>query len=144
LTGIETQPNVSLSYNFEMESSMNYPEDPANFVIDIQNLNTSSSAPGLNITVDLSSYSYTTNNVNYSLILPPYLYPLQNTTYIDGLNTRVNFTIVDRTLYFGEGLVLNGFLNATKGNVIIFYVWNLFVNDELIYESPENLILVFE
>ncbi|GAG90484.1 unnamed protein product, partial [marine sediment metagenome] len=68
---------------------------------------------------------------------------LQNITYIDGANTRVNFTVVDTTLYFGEGIVLNGFLNTTKGNVIIFYKWNLFVNDVMIYESPENLILVF-
>jgi hypothetical protein len=144
LTGIETPSNLSISYNFEMDSSMNFPEDPANFVINIQNLDTNFSAPGLNVTVNLSIYSSTTNNVNYSLILPPYLYPLQNTTYIDGTNTRVNFTVVDTTLYFGEGLVLNGFLNTTKGNVIIFYRWNLIVNNMLIYESPENLILVFE
>jgi len=143
LTGIEAPSNLTLSYNFEMDSSMNYPEDPANFVINLQNLETNFSAPGLNVTVDLSIYTSTDLNVNYSLILPPYLYPLQNTTYIDGTNTIVNFTIIDTTLYFGEGIVLNGFLNTTKGNVIIFYKWNLMVNDVMIYESLENLILVF-
>jgi len=144
LTGIETPSNLSLSYNFEMESSMNYPEDPANFVINLQNLDTNFSAPGLNVSVDLSIYTSTDLNVSYSLILPPpYLLTLQNTTYIDGTNTRTNFTIIDTTFYFGEGLVLNGFLNTTKGNVIIFYRWNLIVNGVMIYESPENLILVF-
>ena len=144
LTGIETPSNLSLSYNFEMDSSMNHPEDPANFVINIQNLDTNFSAPGLNVSVDLSIYTSTDLNVSYSLILPPpYLLTLQNTTYIDGTNTRTNFTIIDTTFYFGEGLVLNGFLNTTKGNVIIFYRWNLIVNGVMIYESPENLILVF-
>ncbi|MHA1459803.1 MAG: hypothetical protein ACTSQR_09105, partial [Promethearchaeota archaeon] len=144
LTGIEGPSNLTLSYNFEMDSSMNHPEDLANFVINLQNLDTNFSAPGLNVTVDLSIYTSTDLNVSYSLILPPpYLLTLQNATYIDGANTRTNFTIIDTTLYFGEGLVLNGFLNTTKGNVIIFYKWNLYVNDEMIYESPENLILVF-
>ncbi|MFX1288054.1 MAG: hypothetical protein ACFFFY_05815, partial [Promethearchaeota archaeon] len=62
--------------------------------------------------------------------------------YIDDLDTVVNFTIVDTTLYFGEGLVLNGFLNTTKGDIIIFYQWTLIVNGAIFYTSPENLILV--
>jgi hypothetical protein len=144
LTGAETPSNLSISYNFEMESSMNFPEDPANFVINIQNLDTNFSAPGVDVKVNLSIYSSTTNNVDYNLILPPYLYPIQNTTYIDGIYTRVNFTVVDTTLYFGEGLVLNGFLNTTIGNVIVFYKWNLIVNGVMIYESPVNFLSVFE
>ncbi|MHA1391848.1 MAG: hypothetical protein ACTSQT_06360 [Promethearchaeota archaeon] len=144
MTGAEAPSNLSISFNFEMESSMNFPEDPANFVINIQNLDTNFSAPGVDVKVNLSIYSSTTNNVDYNLILPPYLYPIQNTTYIDGIYTRVNFTIVDTTLYFGEGLVLNGFLNTTIGNVIVFYKWNLIVNGVMVYESPVNFLSVFE
>jgi hypothetical protein len=122
---------------------MNYPNNPANFMIDLQNLDTNFSAPGLQVKVNLSIYTATTNNVDYDLIIPPYLYPIENSTYVDGPNTVTNFTVVDTTLYFGEGLVLNGFVNTTKGNIIIFYKWTLIVDDTLIYTSPENLILVF-
>ena len=144
LTGVEAPSNLSLSYSFEMESTMTYLVDPANFVINIQNLDTNFSAPGLDVKLNLSIYSSNDTNVDYNLILPPYLYPIQNTTYIDLPYRIVNFTVVDTTLYFGEGLVLNGFLNTTKGNVIIYYKWNLIVNDVLIYESLENFIYVYE
>ncbi|MFX0048412.1 MAG: hypothetical protein ACFE8G_09615, partial [Candidatus Hermodarchaeota archaeon] len=142
LTGGVPPSNLSLSYEFDMESSMMYPSDPANFKITLQNLDTNFSAPGLDVKVNISIYSSTTNNVDYNLILPPYLYPIENVTYIDDLDTVVNFTIIDTTLYFGEGLVLNGFLNTTKGDIIIFYQWTLMVNGAIFYTSPENLILV--
>ena len=128
-----------------MEETISYPDNPANFMIKLQNLNASFSAPDLDVKVNLSIYSFTTNNVNYSLILPPYISPI-NTTYIDAPYTRVNFTVVDRTLYFGEGLVLNGFLNTTKAGIIIHYVWTLIVDGKILYTSPdtspENRILV--
>ena len=144
LTGGVTPSNLSISYDFDMESSMTYPSDPANFKITLQNLDTNYSAPGLDVVVNLTIYTSTTNNVDYNLILPPYLYPIANSTYVDGSNTVVNFTIVDKTLFFGEGIVISGFLNTSKGNVIIFYTWTLIVNDAIIFTSPENLILVFE
>lgn len=144
LTGGVSPSNLSLSYNFDMESSMTYPSDLAKFTINLQNLDTNFSAPELQVKVNLSIYSSTTNNVDYNLVIPPYLYPIENSTYIDGSNTVTNFTVVDTSLYFGEGLVLNGFVNTTKGNIIIFYKWTLIVNDAIIYTSPENLILVFE
>ncbi|MFX0074963.1 MAG: UPF0182 family protein, partial [Candidatus Hermodarchaeota archaeon] len=122
-----TPPNITLSYNFAMEDSMTYPDDPANFIIKLQNLDTNFSAPELQITVNLTLYSATTNNVDYDLILPPYLYPIENSTYIDGSDTFVDFTVLNTTLYFGEGLVLNGFVNTTKGDIVIHYVWTLIV-----------------
>ena len=122
---------------------MNYPNNPANFMIDLQNLDTNFSAPGLQVKVNLSIHSASTNIVDYDLILPPYLYPIENSTYIDGLDTVVNFTVVDTTLYFGEGLVLNGFLNTTIGDINIFYKWTLIVNDAIFYTSPANLIYVY-
>ncbi len=147
LTGAVTPSNISLSYNFDMESSMTYPSDPANFIINLQNLDTNfSDTVGLQVKVNLSIYATTelTNNLNlsYNLILPPDLYP-ENSTYIDVPNTVTNFTVVDTTLYFGEGLVLNGFVNTTIGGIIIFYQWTLIVNGAIFYTSPENLISVY-
>jgi hypothetical protein len=118
------------------------PNNPANFEITLQNFDTNFSAPGLDVKVNLSVYSLTTNNVDYNLILPPG-YPIGSTTFIDGDYTRENFTIIDTTLYFGQGLVLNGLLNTTKGGVIIYFEWTLIVDTVIIYESQENLILVF-
>ncbi len=142
LTEGETTSNVSISYNFEMETTMTYPNNPANFEITLQNYDTNYSAPGLNVTVNLSVYTSTDLNVNYSLILPPDMYPIENTTFIDGVYTGVNFTIINTTLYFGEGLVLSGFLNTTKGNVIIYFKWTLIVDGAIFYESQEKLIQV--
>ena len=143
LTESEIISNVSISYNFEMETSMTYPDNPANFEITLQNFDTNFSAPGLDVKVNLSVYSNTDLNVDYSLILPPDMYPIENTTFIDGLYTGVNFTIIDTTLYFGEGLVLNGFLNTTIGSVIIYFKWTLIVDDAIIYESQDNLLYVY-
>jgi hypothetical protein len=142
LTEGETTSNVSISYNFEMETTMTYPNNPANFEITLQNFDTNFSAPGLDVEVNLSVYTSTDLNVDYSLILPPDMYPIENTTFIDGVYTGVNFTIINTTLYFGEGLVLNGFLNTTKGNVIIYFKWTLIVDGDIFYESQENLIQV--
>jgi len=72
------------------------------------------------------------------------MYPIESATFIDGDYTGVDFTIIDTTLYFGEGLVLNGLLNTTKGNVIIYFKWTLIVDDVIIYESQEKLISIFE
>jgi hypothetical protein len=134
--------NYSISYNFEMEDSMTYPSDLANFIITLQNFDTNFSAPGLQVQVNLSIYSATTNNVDYELILPPYLYPIENSTYVSGPDTFVDFTVVNTTLYFGEGLVLNGFVNTTIGDINIFCIWTLFVEGELFYTSPELWISV--
>ncbi len=143
LTEGETTSNVSISYNFEMETTMTYPSNPANFEITLQNYDTNFSAPGLDVKVNLSVYSQTTNNVDYNLILPPDMYPIENTTFIDGDYTRVNFTIINTTLYFGQGLVLNGLLNTTKAGVILYFKWILIVDSAIIYESQEKIIYVY-
>jgi len=143
LTEGETTSNVSISYNFDMETSMTYPNNPANFEITLQNYDTNFSAPGLDVKVNLSIYTQTTTAINYSLILPPDMYPIENTTYIDGDFTGVNFTIINTTLYFGQGLVLNGFLNTTRAGVILYFKWTLVVGVDIIYQSQEKLLYVY-
>jgi hypothetical protein len=142
ITGTEIPSNLSISYNFEVESSMKYPDDPANFEITLQNIDTNYSAPGLDVSVNLTLYSSTTNDLNYSLILPPDLYPIENYTYSSGAYTYSNFTLINDTLYFGEGLILNGFVNTDKGNVVIIAKWTLIVDEIIVYESPETIIVV--
>jgi len=111
--------------------------------ITLQNYDTNFSAPGLDVKVNLSIYTQTTTAINYSLILPLDMYPIENTTYIDGDFTGVNFTIIDTKLYFGQGLVLNGFLNTTRAGVILYFKWTLIVGVDILYQSQEKLLYVY-
>jgi hypothetical protein len=139
----EPEPNITLSYNFEMEELITYPSE-ANFIITLQNFDTNFSADPLQVKVNLSIYTDTNNNVSYYLILPPYLYPIENSTYVDGTDTVVDFTVIDTNLYFGEGLVLNGFVNITTEvhDKVLHCIWTLIVDGEIFYTSPEHLITV--
>jgi len=139
----EPETNITLSYSFEMEDSLTYPSDLANFIITLQNLDTNFSADPLQVKVNLSIYTDTNNNVSYYLILPP-TYPIENSTYVDGTDTVVDFTVIDINLYFGEGLVLNGFVNTTTvvHDIILHCIWTLIVDSEIIYTSPEQWISV--
>ena len=127
-----------------MEESMTYPSDPAKFMITLQNLDYNFSAPALQVKVNLTIYSDTNNNASYHLILPDDLYPIENSTYVDGTDTVEEFSVINTDLYFGEGLVLNGFLNTTTivHDIIIHYKWTITVG-AFIYTSPENVISVF-
>ena len=139
--------NVTLDYDFQIGTEIDYPDSPVNFQITIQNLDLNYSAPGLDIVVNLTLYTSTTNNVDYTIILPPSALPLENSTYtflIDSESyTAVNYTIVDTTLYFGEGIVLNGYINTSINNINIYAIWNLYVDGEIEYQSPAIRINVF-
>ena len=138
----EPESNYTIAYNFEMGESINFPDDLAKFNITLQNFDSNYTAPALQVKVNLSIYSATTNNVDYDLKLPQNLYPVENFTYIVGSDTFVDFTLVNTSLYFGQGLVLNGFLNTTIGDINIYCKWTLIVNDEIFYTSPEHWISV--
>jgi len=140
ITETEIPSNLTLTYDFEMDTSARYPDDPANFQITLQNTNLNFSAPGLDVKVNLTVFTSTALGVDYNLILPPNLYPVENHSYVNGLYTNVNFTVIDTTLFFGEGLTINGYLNVSIGNIIVYYMWTLIVNDVVVYVSPESLI----
>ncbi|MFX1312206.1 MAG: UPF0182 family protein [Promethearchaeota archaeon] len=144
ITGEVPANNLSLFYDFDMESEIIFPNDPAKFIIELQNLETNFSAPNLDIQVNLIIYTAATNNANYTIILPPDLYPVQNFSYINGDFEYYNFTIIDTTLYFGEGITLTGFLNTNKGSIILFYRWTLIVDGTVVYESMDEIILVIQ
>ena len=148
ITGIIGDSNLTLTYNFDIETSINYPDDPGQFTISLHNTNNTYSVTGLDVKVNLSIYTSTDLNVNYSLLVPPSLGQLENSTYVFLMDTEsftgMNFTIIDTTLFFGEGLVLNGYLVPSKGNVIVYAKWTLIVDGEIIYQSPVSIILVLQ
>ena len=124
------------------------PDEPAKFKINLQNTDLNYTAVPLNVKVNLTLYTSATNDVNFTLFVPTYLYPLENSTYsfTDGgtLFKGFNFTIVNTDLYFGEGLTLNGYIGSSIGNIIVYAKWTLYVNAELVYASPVNIIYVYE
>ncbi len=148
ITGVIGPSNLTLTYNFDIETTINYPNNPAQFTISLQNTDTNYSAPGLDVMVNLSIYTSTTNDVNYSLYVPQDLYPLENSTYtfLSGTDsfTGVNFTILNRIIYFGEGMQFSGYLAPSIGNIIIYAKWTLVVGGEIIYQSPVSIILVLQ
>jgi len=138
----EPELNTTLSYSFEMEELVTYP-DPANFIISLYNLDTNFSADPLQVKVNLSIYTDTNHNASYYLILPPDLYPIENSTYVDGTDTVVDFTVIDTNLYFGVGLVYNGFVNITTvvHDIVLHCIWTITIDGE-IFTLPEHLLTV--
>ena len=119
---------------------MTLPNDLAGFRIELENLNVSVSAPFYSIKVNLSLYRV--GGGDFSILVPPYLYPIENYTFDTGTFSGTNFTLIDDKLYSGEGLILNGFVNCTTQDIIIRFKWTLIVNDIVIYRSPEDFISV--
>ena len=142
----ETTPstNLTISYDFNMDSQIDYPENPAAFSIQLQNLNTTFSTIPINVQVNLTIFTNTEHNVNYTLYLPSNLLPIENSSYIYDVFTGYNFTIINRDFYFGEGITINGYLNVDIGNIILYYRWTLIVDGVVVYTSQQNLILVLQ
>lgn len=143
ITGETGPSNLTLTYDFDIETSMTYPNDPAQFTISLQNTNNTYSATGLDVKVNLSIYTSITD-VNYTLLVPP-SYPL-NSNYTFLIDTvpffGMNFTIINTTLFFGEGLTLTGYLAPSLGNIIIYAKWTLIVDGKIIYQSLVSVIYV--
>ena len=129
-----------ISYDFEMDNSMTLPNDLASFRIELENFNESVSAPGYNVKVNLSLYRE--GGGDFSILVPPIHYPLENTTFNYGVYSGINFTLINDTLYSGEGLILNGYVNSTTSDIIIRFKWTLIVDDVVIYVSEEDFISV--
>jgi len=130
----------AIAFNFEMDNLMSLPDDLARFRIELENLNESIVAPGYNVKVNLSLYRE--GGGVFSVIVPPVYYPLENKTFSYGVYSGVNFTIINGTLYSGEGLILNGFINSTTSDIIIRFKWTLIVDNFIIHVSEEDFILV--
>ena len=143
ITGETGPSNLTLTYDFDIETSMTYPNDPAQFTISLYNTNNTYSATGLDVKVNLSIYTSITD-VNYTLLVPHY--PLGNSTYTFLIDTvtfyGMNFTIIDTPLFFGEGLTLTGYLAPSLGNIIIYAKWTLIVDGKIIYQSLVSVIYV--
>ncbi|MHA1876917.1 MAG: UPF0182 family protein, partial [Promethearchaeota archaeon] len=144
ITGGTGDSNLTLTYDFDIETSMDYPNDPAQFTISLFNTDDNYTADGLNIMVNLSIY--TSSDVNYSLLVPPTLNPINSTyTFLIGTESffGVNFTLINTTLYFGEGLILTGYLTPSIGGIFLYAKWTLIVDGQIEYQSPVNIIYVY-
>ena len=131
---------IPIIYSFTMENLMILPDDLASFRIELENFNETLSAPGLSVQVNLSLYREGVGNFNISV--SPSLYPLENATFTYGLYSGINFTLINTTLYSGEGKILNGFVNSATPDIVIRFKWILIVDGETIYTSEESLIIV--
>ncbi len=131
---------VPITYVFNMENSIILPDDLASFRIELENFNDTLSAPGHNVQVNLSLYRE--GGGDFSIEVSPSLYPLENATFTYGLYSGINFTLINTTLYSGEGIILNGFVNSTTTDIVIRFKWLLIVDSITIYTSEESLIAV--
>jgi hypothetical protein len=133
---------VPITYSFNMENSMILPDDLASFRIELENFNESLLAPGRSVQVNLSLYRV--GGGDFSILVSPNLYPLENATFNNvPLNyTGITFTLINTTLYSGEGIILNGFVNTTTPDITIRFKWLLIVDSSTIFTSEEGLISV--
>jgi hypothetical protein len=129
-----------ISYDFTMETTLNLPNDLAEFRIELENFNETIVAPGYDIKVNLSLYRE--GGGNFSILVPPSHYPMENSTFTQGTFIGINYTLVDTILFSGEGLILSGFVNTTTPDILIRFKWTLIVDDIVIYRSEEAYITV--
>jgi hypothetical protein len=129
-----------IRFNFEMDNLMTLPNDLASFRIELENLNETITALGYNVQVNLSLYRE--GGGIFSIVVPPSHYPLENKSFSYGVYSGINFTLIDDILYTGEGLILNGLVNCTTGDIIIRFKWILIVDNIIIHVSEEDFILV--
>ena len=113
----------------------------AAFSIAILNIDTNVSAPGVNNVLNLTLYS-THADAIYNLSLPPSKQPLANSTFNNGTHYGINFKMLNETLIFGEGILYGGSINCSKGNIVLYYKWELIINDgEATYTEFGSIIV---
>ncbi|MBY9005165.1 MAG: UPF0182 family protein [Candidatus Lokiarchaeota archaeon] len=137
--------NVSLipiSYDFFMDDSLGLPNDLAQIRVEIENFNSDYLAgPVENISVilklytthddlDLTLHGLDDYSINSSLLILPDYY-------------EINYTLINNTnLLSGRGIILNGWLNSTRSDIVIHYVWILLIQDIELYVSDVGDIIV--
>ncbi|MHA2087541.1 MAG: hypothetical protein ACW972_04655 [Promethearchaeota archaeon] len=131
---------VPIIYNFNIENSIILPVDLASFRIELENFNETLNATGHSVQVNLSLYRE--GGGIFTIEVSPSLYPLENATFINGVYSGINFTLINTTLYSGEGIILNGFVNSATTDIVIRFKWLLIVDSITIYTSEESLITV--
>ena len=129
----------AISFMFEMEDSITLPADFANFRIELENINKNITSEYV---VSVNLLLYRVGGVNVSILVPPVYYPLENSTFTQGAFTGVNFTLVNKTIYSGEGLIFSGLVSCSTPDILIRFKWILIVNDVVIPTSAEDFITV--
>ena len=138
--------NVSLlpiSYTFSMDDSISFPSELARLRVELENFENNYSAPAINnISVVLRLYT-AHNDVNFTLNgLDEYSISNSTIWWLTDYY-EVNYTLVDPTsLLPGRGIIRTGWINCTKTDIVIHYIWILFVDDMEFYVSDIGEIIV--
>lgn len=122
-------------YDFEMESTIIFPDDLAYFRFEIENINSNITAPGYDIVVNLTLSR--SGGGNFSLVgIPSRYLPISNYTFSDG----IIFTLFNITLDPNDLDGYAGYISCPELDIVIHYKWDLIVDDELIYSEEGTII----
>lgn len=124
---IEVSVLITIDSEFSMGDEIHHPNDLARFRIKLENIVTNFSASAIGVEVNLTLYS-TNNETIFSIY--GVNSPLVNITERTSSYVEANYTIVDISLFPGQGEIISGWVNSSKSNEIIYYSWTFIIPGE--------------
>jgi hypothetical protein len=83
------------------------------------------------------------DDVSFDILGLEGFYPLDNSSFTGTDYYEANYTVINNvSLQSGRGLILNGWINCTKGDIILHYKWTVLIDDAKIFTSEIGDIYV--